>query len=217
MLYRALGIGVLRLDIFLCCRSAANSYSNCREGSIHGVTILTDRLPRAPFRQVGLGWQWTVSRVSLWPQMPRVNVFALGNLYCIGVLLAAHQKMPACRRELRSSHLSTMATDGPVSGRTVLQELEDASTAVRRKLDILEHFRDVFTSSGVQQSTTDRNAAVPSLCRVSGAFLCFCMSWACKESLEFCMLLIGCTGVQCSSHLAVSAANPELANALAME
>lgn len=110
-----------------------------------------------------------------------------------------------------------MATDGPVSGRTVLQELEDASTAVRRKLDILEHFRDVFTSSGVQQSTTDRNAAVPSLCRVSGAFLCFCMSWACKESLEFCMLLIGCTGVQCSSHLAVSAANPELANALAME
>lgn len=80
-----------------------------------------------------------------------------------------------------------MATDGPVSGRTVLQELEDASTAVRRKLDILEHFRDVFTSSGVQQSTVDRNAAVPSLCRVSGSpsltagFLF--VWWCCKECL----------------------------------
>jgi hypothetical protein len=63
--------------------------------------------------------------------------------------------------------IAAMATDAATSGRAVLRELEDASTAVRRKLDILEHFRDVFSCSGVQQpAAVDRNAAVPSLCRI---------------------------------------------------
>lgn len=64
----------------------------------------------------------------------------------------------------------------PVSARAVLLELEDASTAVRRKIAILEHFRDVFSSSGLPSAAVDRNAAVPSLCRVSAAVSVACMT-----------------------------------------
>lgn len=59
-----------------------------------------------------------------------------------------------------------MSMQPPESGRAVYRELEDINTAVGRKLDILEHFRDVFAGSGAPPSVVDRIAVVPSLCRV---------------------------------------------------